>query len=100
MSDLFHTVQSGDTLYEIAKIYQVPVDAIVRANRLNNPNEIFINQVLRIPQVYRPIWYIVRYGDTLASIAKRFFTTVEQLVELNSLADPDVIYPGDRLRIR
>ena len=100
MGDQFYTVKSGDTLFEIAKMYQVPVDAITRANRLSDPNTIFVGQVLRIPQSSRPLWYMVRYGDTLYTIAKRFFTTVDNIVALNSLANPDVIYPGDRIRIR
>ncbi len=100
MGDQFYTVKSGDTLFEIAKMYQVPVDVITRANRLSDPNTIFVGQVLRIPQSSRPLWYMVRYGDTLYTIAKRFFTTVDNIVALNSLANPDVIYPGDRIRIR
>ncbi len=100
MGDRFYTVQNGDTLFEIAKEYQVPVDVITRANRLSDPNTIFVGQVLRIPQSTRPLWYMVRYGDTLYTIAKRFFTTVDNIVALNSLANPDVIYPGDRIRIR
>ena len=100
MGDQFYTVKSGDTLFEIAKMYQVPVDVITRANRLSDPNTIFVGQVLRIPQSLRPLWYMVRYGETLYTIAKRFFTTVDNIVALNSLANPDVIYPGDRIRIR
>lgn len=100
MGDQFYTVKNGDTLFEIARLYQVPVDVITRANRLNDPNTIFVGQVLRIPQSTRPLWYVVRYGDTLYTIAKRFFTTVDNIVALNSLANPDVIYPGDRIRIR
>lgn len=100
MGDQFYTVKSGDTLFEIAKMYQVPVDVITRANRLSDPNTIFVGQVLRIPQSSRPLWYMVRYGDTLYTIAKRFFTTVDNILALNSLANPDVIYPGDRIRIR
>ena len=100
MGDQFYTVKNGDTLFEIAKMYQVPVDVITRANRLSDPNTIFVGQVLRIPQSSRPLWYMVRYGDTLYTIAKRFFTTVDNILALNSLANPDVIYPGDRIRIR
>ena len=100
MGDQFYTVKSGDTLFEIAKMYQVPVEVITRTNRLTDPNSIFVGQVLRIPQSSRPLWYMVRYGDTLYTIAKRSFTTVDNIVALNSLANPDVIYPGDRIRIR
>ena len=44
--------------------------------------------------------YTVRRGDTLSEIAARFGTTVNELVRLNNIADPDRIYEGDRLIIR
>ena len=94
-----YTVQPGDTLFSIAKAYQIPLEVLIRANRLSNPNEHFVNQVLRIPD-RSPLWYVVRYGDTLYNLAKRFFTTVDALLEQNELADPDVITPGQRIRIR
>lgn len=40
---------------------------------------------------------IVRPGDTLSSIAAREGVTVDRLVEANSIDDPDLIYPGQRL---
>ena len=43
--------------------------------------------------------YMVEEGDTLSTIAQRFDTTVEALVEANDLADPDTIFPGDELTI-
>lgn len=45
-------------------------------------------------------FYTVRPGDTLGDIAARFRTTVDALVRDNGIRDPDVIYPGQRLRIR
>jgi LysM repeat protein len=41
--------------------------------------------------------YTVKRGDTLTAIAKRFGTTVDQLVRWNDIEDPDVIHPGQRL---
>jgi len=41
----------------------------------------------------------VRRGDTLASIAARFGTTVSQLMRANNIANPNVIYVGQRLLI-
>ena len=43
--------------------------------------------------------YIVRSGDTLSSIAKKFHTTVETLVEVNAISNPNLIYPGQVLKI-
>ncbi|KJE26431.1 spore coat assembly SafA domain protein [Geobacillus kaustophilus] len=44
--------------------------------------------------------YIVRSGDTLSEIAKKFNTTVSELVKFNNIKDPNKIYVGQKLRIR
>ena len=43
--------------------------------------------------------YVVRKGDTLWKLAKRFNTTVEDIVAVNDIENPDLIYPGQRLII-
>ena len=43
--------------------------------------------------------YVIRPGDTLSSIARRFNTTVEELVRLNNIANPDLIIAGETLLI-
>jgi len=45
------------------------------------------------------ITYIVQPGDTLAGLAQRFGTTVQELAALNSIVNPDLIYVGQSLRI-
>lgn len=43
--------------------------------------------------------YMVRKGDTLWKLAKRFNTTVEDIAAINDIENPDLIYPGQRLII-
>lgn len=43
--------------------------------------------------------YFVRSGDTLASIAERFGTTVDRLMELNPGIDPLALRPGETIRV-
>jgi LysM repeat protein len=43
--------------------------------------------------------YVVSKGDSLWSIAKRYNTSIEDILEVNDIADPDVIYPGQKLVI-
>jgi LysM repeat protein len=43
--------------------------------------------------------YVVRPGDTLFKIARRFGVTVDELVEINKIPDANVIYPGQELKI-
>ncbi|NLL19217.1 MAG: L,D-transpeptidase family protein [Clostridia bacterium] len=42
-------------------------------------------------------YYIVQPGDTLWNIAKRFRISIETLLMLNNLANPQLIYPGQKL---
>ncbi|MCK8817040.1 L,D-transpeptidase family protein [Natroniella sulfidigena] len=44
-------------------------------------------------------YYTVQPGDTLYQIAKKFNTTVQELVRLNNLTDQNLIYPGQRIKI-
>jgi LysM repeat protein len=44
--------------------------------------------------------YVVYRGQTLSALAARFGTTVAALVRLNGIGDPDLIYPGQRIRVR
>lgn len=43
--------------------------------------------------------YTVKSGDTLSAIAKRFGTTVQSLVKLNNIANPNLIYPNQVLKL-
>ena len=45
-------------------------------------------------------YYIVKYGDTLWAISRRFNTTVERLVALNNIADRNLINVGQKLRVK
>ena len=45
------------------------------------------------------ILYSVAPGDTLSSIARNFGTTVNDIARYNGISDPDIIYPGQTLRI-
>lgn len=100
-----YQVTKGDTLWAIAQRYHTSVEAIVRENGIADPGLIYPGETLRItipddaPQADSPTSYTVRAGDTLTSIAAKFKTTVPRLVSLNGIADPDLIYTGERLQI-
>ena len=101
---------SGDTLSSIAIKFHTTVDELVKLNDISNPNLIYPGEIIKVPSVKRGAsksisskeyikTYIVRSGDTLYGIAKRFHTTVDKLVELNGLSNPNLIYPGQVLKI-
>ncbi len=101
-----YIVQPGDTIWSIAVRFNTTVEAIAAANRLINPNFIYVGQKLIIPspgqvpaQVSRPKIHIVQYGETLTSIAFRYGTTVEAIMRANNLPNPNFIYVGQRLII-
>ena len=102
MYTILYTVCPGDTLWTISQKFNTTVNDIARYNGISNPDLIYAGQILRIPVVTPevPEWYVVREGDTLYSIANKFGTTVEILVQLNNIQNPDLIYPRKRLRIR
>lgn len=95
-----YTVQPDDTLWSIGREFGVPIEVLLTENNLRNANELTVGQQLRIPAATTPYWYCVRRGDSLYSIANKFYTTVEQLMQLNDIANPNLIFPGQLIMIR
>ena len=94
-----YIVQSGDTLWAIARRYGTTVDAIKNLNGLAS-DRLNIGQVLNIPvsQTESYIEYTVLPGDTLWAIAKKYNTTVTAIQNLNQLTGT-LINVGQILRI-
>ena len=100
-SYLTYTVQAGDTLWKIARKCNCYITEIMAANsdRIKNPNRIHAGWQLKIPQSGAPITggtpdavlsenkksgiYIVRQGDTLWKIAKKYGCSVSEIISLN-----------------
>lgn len=79
-----YVVQSGDSLYSIAKKYGVTARELQQYNNL--PSTLLsIGQVLLIPSTEDYITYYVQSGDSLYSIASRYNTTVDEIKRLNNL---------------
>lgn len=100
-----YTVQSGDSLWSIAKRYNVTVDALKSANKLTT-NVLSIGQVLKIPGpvvddnngIETEIIYVVAPGDSLWTIARQYGVTVDQLKQTNNLVS-DLLTVGMELKI-
>ena len=98
------TVEKGDSLSKIAKRYGTTVDALVRINGLCDANQIFVGQVVLLedPEAEaeaaedqgETAIVTVQPGDSLSKIAKRNDTTVEELMALNSIDDPNLLFVG------
>lgn len=97
-----YVVQRGDTLASIARRFGTTVQAIAQVNNIYNPNLIFAGQQLLIPVGTQPptppptvpVFYLVRPGDTLASIARQFGTTWQAIAQANNIQNPNRIYAG------
>lgn len=46
------------------------------------------------------VYYVVKSGDTLSAIASKYGTTYQQLAKINGIADPNRIYPGQKIRVK
>ncbi len=106
-----YTVKRGDTLSAIASRYGTSVSALAKANNIRNVNLIHSGQRLSIPgaaaakpAASKPASsgnraYTVQRGDTLGKIAARFGSSVSAIARASKIANPNLIYPGQKLTI-
>ena len=84
---IVYTVKKGDSLYSIAREYDVSVNDLINYNNLSS-NNLSINQQILIPKEQKvdlSNTYTVKSGDTLYGIARNYNTTVNELMMLNNL---------------
>ncbi|MCA1011879.1 LysM peptidoglycan-binding domain-containing protein [Halobacillus halophilus] len=92
-----HVVQSGESVFSIANLYDSTPNAIIDANELETPGDLVVGQAIVVPIVGQ--FYFVQPGDSLYSIASRFGTTAEELAQVNNLQVNQTLQPGFRLYI-
>ena len=96
-----YVVKNGDSLYSIAKKFNVGIDALKSANNLQN-NLIRIGQKLVIPgftdTTDSTITYLVQKGDTLYSISSIYNVPIDEIKKLNNLTS-NVLSIGQELKI-
>ncbi len=101
---VYHRVRRGQTLSTIAKRYKTTVRAITRANNINTRHYIVAGKLLKIPlrgssyqySKYQPViknasHHVVRRGDSLWIIAKRYGTTTNKIQERNNLTGTNLV---------
>src|SRR6185312_3428226 len=87
-------VAKGDTLYTIARRYDVPLRSIIDANHLDPPFQVAAGTMLDLPQER---FHVVKQGDTLYGISRLYGVEVSTLASLNRLNPPYALRAGETL---
>jgi peptidoglycan lytic transglycosylase D len=112
--ETIYTIKKGDTLWSIANEMGVNIGALSRWNNLYPEKKLMPGDKLKIrmtktsdpldephgKRVGKEIVYVVKEGDTLWSIAKKFNLTISEIKTWNHLNESDRIYPEDRLKLK
>ena len=100
-----YTVKKGDTLWDIAINNGTTVDQLMQDNNLTSslifPGDklTYNTTVAQVAQAKEQGYYTVVLGDTLGKVANRFGISVDELVKLNNLSNPNLIYVGTVLKV-
>ena len=111
-----YTVQSGETLYSIARQFEVDFCLLLAVNQITNPDFVAVGQALIIPggdeklPTATPlpdslgrgavIKYTVQCGDSIQSIAAAFNSTTEDILKRNKIKDPTALTIGQVIEVR
>jgi LysM repeat protein len=111
---LTHIVQPGENLFRIALRYGVDMNELARTNNITDQRRIFSGQTLVIPglstpdnsvEVVNPLVagtptvHVVQRGESLTTIARRYNVTVEQILQVNDIPNPNRIHAGTQLNV-
>ena len=100
-----YTVKKGDTLWDIAINNGTTVDQLMHDNNLTSslifPGDklTYNTTVNQVAQAKQEGYYSVVLGDTLGKISSKFGVSVDELVKLNNISNPNLIYVGEVLKI-
>ncbi|MDU9693247.1 LysM peptidoglycan-binding domain-containing protein [Priestia aryabhattai] len=92
-----HTVEKGDTLWDLSKKYTTSVQDLKNTNKLTS-NLIIPGQILKVDNKEEK--YVVKAGDSLKKIAIKYHTTVNTLIKLNpQISNPNLIIVGQNILV-
>lgn len=91
-----HTMRRGETLWTVAKAYNVDLRDMLDLNKLSAPYKTYAGERIKIPA---PASYTVRRTDTLYKVSRMFETTTTELARLNNIQAPYKLAAGQNLRL-
>jgi murein DD-endopeptidase MepM/ murein hydrolase activator NlpD len=95
-----YTVQPGDTLSGIAQRHGTSVSALMLENGITEPDRLRAGSALSVPGGSSgTAYHVVRSGENLSTIARRYGVSTSQLVEWNGLSDAGTVWAGSRLGV-
>jgi len=97
-----YTVRSGNTLWEIARMYGTTTAELRRLNDMRPTSRIFPGQVLKVSGSGDGgfVLHTVKRGENLDRIAQQYGTSIARILSVNNLDDPDNLQVGQMLKIR
>ena len=102
-----HIVSEGDTLWDIAKTYNLEVSDLANMNSINENSYLQLGQQLtignknihrNIESKKRTILYSIKQGDNLYKISELFDVTIKSIKDINNFED-DTLMPGQIIKI-
>lgn len=100
-----YQIGMGEGLEDISKLFNVDINEIKKINGIKDNMTLTPGSFIIIPgsnnQVLNEdyIDYLVKTGDTMYGIAKKYNVDVDTLLKLNGLEENDYIYPNDKIQI-
>ncbi len=88
----YYEIKKGDNLFRIAKRFNIPLDVLLKANKIKDPTELKVGMKIIIPSVH-----YVKKGETLYSLAKKYGISVGELMKLNHISDPSQLKVNQQL---
>ena len=102
----FVIVKRGNTLSQIALQYNTSYQYLAKINNISNPNLIFVGERIYVPTLTSStkgdtshVLYVVKRGNTLTQISRLYNVSIQSIVELNEIANPNLIFAGEILKI-
>ncbi len=98
-------VKPGETLSILSKKYNVPIELIIDSNDINNPDNLRVGQKIIIPNKIDSLNeiktknYTIKKGDTIDSISNLFNISKEDILRINKIQTPNLIFEGQSILI-